>query len=296
MVIGNDQVNFELIFSLFKSKISNEMLNEVIVTSKYLENKNGHCTLNDLYREVSYSKAKIESLFFYLRKYNYLKFIDINQIEICDEKFKLNFKELLTFITYYSEFYAFFKDFLIKPFEKSPEFELIATIPDKILTKTFKKFGIKPSKIIFSELLHSSKKEVVILNPFLEKNVLNELFFDFKTLVRNNVNLIFITRLDKSRRLFVKNEQFIYELFEMFKKEGKSNNLKVYSDKKDNRIHAKLIIVDESIGYIGSTNFTTKGINEAIEFGVIIKSKEVKQIKDFIIMLINNQIFEDYKI
>jgi len=62
----------------------------------------------------------------------------------------------------------------------------------------------------------------------------------------------------------------------------KKHNVKVYYDDIDITTHCKLIIIDDYITIIGSTNWTYHGLTKNNESAVLIKSKSVaKQFKDY---------------
>ena len=93
------------------------------------------------------------------------------------------------------------------------------------------------------DLLRQAKKEVLVVNPYIEQCHLSNALIDPIT---NKAQVIVITRpiLDSNKE--VKDEKVTYH--EYLKKEG----IQLHYDR---RIHAKLLVVDQQIAVISSMNF-----------------------------------------
>ena len=95
------------------------------------------------------------------------------------------------------------------------------------------------------DLIRQARKEVLLVNPFIEQCHLSNTLIDA---VANKANVIVITRPidDRYNRPELKEEKIAYH--ESLKKEGVKMNY-------DRRIHAKLLVVDKQIAVISSMNF-----------------------------------------
>jgi phosphatidylserine/phosphatidylglycerophosphate/cardiolipin synthase-like enzyme len=96
------------------------------------------------------------------------------------------------------------------------------------------------------DLIRQARKEVLLVNPFIEQCHLSNTLIDA---VANKANVIVITRPiedDRYNRPELKEEKIAYH--ESLKKEGVKMNY-------DRRVHAKLIVVDKQIAVISSMNF-----------------------------------------
>jgi len=93
------------------------------------------------------------------------------------------------------------------------------------------------------DLIRQARKEVLLVNPFIEQCHLSNTLIDAVT---NKASVIVITRPISDVRQEVREEKIAYH--EFLKKEGVKINY-------DRRIHAKLIVVDQQIAVISSMNF-----------------------------------------
>ncbi len=93
------------------------------------------------------------------------------------------------------------------------------------------------------DLIRQAKKEVLLVNPFLEECHLSNTLVDA---VANKAEVTVVTRSPSDNRPDVLKEK--QEYHETLKKEGITINY-------DRRIHAKLLVVDQQIAVISSMNF-----------------------------------------
>ena len=93
------------------------------------------------------------------------------------------------------------------------------------------------------DLIRQARKEVLLVNPFIEQCHLSNTLIDAVT---NKATIVVVTRpiLDNDQE--VRAEKIAYH--ESLKKEGITINY-------DRRIHAKLLVVDQQIAVISSMNF-----------------------------------------
>ena len=93
------------------------------------------------------------------------------------------------------------------------------------------------------DLIRQARKEVLLVNPFIEQCHLSNTLIDAVT---NKSNVIVITRPILDPAPEIREEKIAYH--ESLKKEGIKINY-------DRRIHAKLLVVDQQIAVISSMNF-----------------------------------------
>ena len=93
------------------------------------------------------------------------------------------------------------------------------------------------------DLIRQARKEVLLVNPFIEQCHLSNTLIDAVT---NRANVIVVTRPIDDDRPDLREEKIAYH--ESLKKEGVKLNY-------DRRIHAKLLVVDQQIAVISSMNF-----------------------------------------
>ena len=93
------------------------------------------------------------------------------------------------------------------------------------------------------DLIRQARKEVLLVNPFIEQCHLSNTLIDAVT---NKATVTVITRPIEGDRPELRQEKIAYH--EYLKKEGIKLNY-------DRRIHAKLIVVDQQVAVISSMNF-----------------------------------------
>jgi phosphatidylserine/phosphatidylglycerophosphate/cardiolipin synthase-like enzyme len=93
------------------------------------------------------------------------------------------------------------------------------------------------------DLIRQARKEVLLVNPFIEQCHLSNTLIDAVT---NKATVTVITRPIEDDKPELRQEKIAYH--EYLKKEGIKLNY-------DRRIHAKLIVVDQQVAVISSMNF-----------------------------------------
>ncbi len=163
---------------------------------------------------------------------------------------------------------------------KEEEFSFLITYPNDI---NFKK--IDEIDLLFpnlKRLLRDSKKEVLIINPFFDKEGIDRILYDLLFAAQRGVNIRIVSREYGVSQKLTECVDTIRNVF----KEKKLNNKLLIRDyyKKEEKqifaIHSKIILVDNISVYVGSANLTFNSFYSNLELGVIIKGKKVLQIKD----------------
>jgi len=136
-------------------------------------------------------------------------------------------------------------------------------------------------KKCFKKVIKSSKDQIRISSPFIEKNILDENAFpEIKTLIRNtfnnDVNIKIITREIQRKR---KND--VDWIIKIAKELNKLQYLEIvdYHIKRNNKIyastHAKMLIADEYLAYVGSGELRKNSLNVNLEIGCLIEGDMV---------------------
>lgn len=128
-----------------------------------------------------------------------------------------------------------------------------------------------------SRIVGDAETSLVLVTPFI-----NEM--GSKTLVERvghatvrGVDVTIVTRDTDSN-----NETEIDQLVESVKDEGDPERLSIYDfGAEDARLHAKAIVCDEEVAYIGSANMTSYSLREAVEVGIVIEGPSVAEVSSF---------------
>jgi len=119
--------------------------------------------------------------------------------------------------------------------------------------------------------LYDAKKSIKIISPFLTEKMIEELSFKSKenvneiyliTTVSEHINKTHLTALKLLYRCIRKNEFKIFFNTVFFKGDF---------------LHEKLYIIDDEFVFVGSLNFTNKGVNQNIESVILFKKPDIIQ-------------------
>ena len=157
------------------------------------------------------------------------------------------------------------------------ENQIVMTIPSKIIRDLSKEHpSIKFTKEVYGNLFSNAKNTIKILNPYIDASITS-----FLDKVNENVKIEVITVSGK----FSKNNPIL-------ERQKSIRNLQVKyleefeGDTQIFQLHAKVILVDSNLVYIGSANFKETSILHNLEAGILSKDKEViksyEEIFDFI--------------
>lgn len=150
------------------------------------------------------------------------------------------------------------------------------------LQRTLSRYDFITTREAFNEIIDSAKEVIRISSPFFEKNIINnDAFPEFPELLS--------LALDRSCELRVVSRQVKGEkisdlnwLIELAKKRGKMDQVKVFDYHIENNrhsiissIHAKMVIADCSLAYVGSAEIRRNSISKNFEVGILIKGPSV---------------------
>jgi len=144
----------------------------------------------------------------------------------------------------------------------------------------------------FSNLFSKAKTSIKICSPFLEYNG----FEYFKEILIKKAKLkVNLQVLSRQIKIEEKNSRYndIKKVYECFLKEGLERFIDIrnyYYQSKDNKlmssIHAKIIIIDDNLAYVGSGEIRKNSFEKNLEVGVILTGSKVSELT-----LIFNKLF-----
>ncbi len=158
--------------------------------------------------------------------------------------------------------------------------ELIATLPKDLPLERSAEYSIFPLSAALHRLIVESEKEIVILSPFFEKRGFEFLASALLSAARRGVNTTIISR--KLEDTDSPNFKTISAFVRRAAAEGQRGRFRIYEyleDSDDNggvAFHAKVMLADERVAYIGSANLTGRGMADRLEIGVLLRGPVVR--------------------
>lgn len=149
------------------------------------------------------------------------------------------------------------------------------------------------------DLITSAHKEIIILNPFFDKNGVELLSAEVYKKLSQGVSIHIITRYSGDKN--INNRKSLNKMIEYMRSISNYKKiLRIYDYNYENEIyksktfHAKAIIVDEGIkAYIGSANLTGWGLDEQLELGTLIEDKNAQVLYNIIEYLSSEGILKE---
>lgn len=244
--------------------------NILLAIQQYIEyflNTRGTCTINDIVENIipSIQATKIELI-------NTINAsIDAGNISVIELKRPWDKSEVV----------------LVKPFSNYSTFDPVSIVISKPRFKELTLGRIEQRNYLldtlscFEQIISSSKNILRICSPFLQKNVLDEDSFPrFKSLLisalNDNVQIDIL-----SRELFQGRDVEIQWIIDIAYELGKRDKLRIadyhISENKNiiSSTHAKLIIADYSLAYIGSAELRKNSLIANFEVGCLVRGPEV---------------------
>lgn len=169
--------------------------------------------------------------------------------------------------------------------------ELIATLPDNLPLPPEIRRRIPALATTLHRLITSARQEVIILNPFFEQEGFDRLASALLAAARRGVVVTVITR--QLSELTAVNYRIMKQLWEQSLQQGVAEQFHFYEyhQVEGGHIvlssHAKVMLVDNLIAYIGSANLTEYGMNRFIEIGVTLTGAEVGNIQAILMAVMN---------
>lgn len=200
------------------------------------------------------------------------------------KKFKINYEETVEYLISIRNIRKTLDNL---KFDSEEGFELLCSVPrtdEELEGVGAVDFNMRNITSILLELFGESEDEVIIVNPFFQDSGVEWLLKGMQQSVRNGADIEILSRSLEKGSI---NRNAISEL-EEFCKEEENTELKLYDYHEESEktpkytIHAKIIIFDKKMAYIGSANLTEHSFKNKLEIGTIIRGNSVKKLRDLI--------------
>lgn len=181
----------------------------------------------------------------------------------------------------------------IKLMDVKNEVCIVATIPERLRSICH---GVVPYRELydtFSDLLHQTNKTVRLSLPFLEPNGIWIFLDDIVAAISKGINFRVLTREiyePKESTAWVRKVKALMKLVDLVRRHGprgeeqiKIRDFHTTLVAKDFRYqfessHAKILIVDDNIAYVGSGEWRENSLFYNFEVGVILKGPVIKNL------------------
>lgn len=172
---------------------------------------------------------------------------------------------------------------------------------DKLLWTLPKEYMSIPSKIAHefnylnswvNSMIQTTTSRLIFLSPYYSVAGIKQLLVSLKTLLNNkNICIDWIVS-NESNADNIKAFEYIKTQLSNKYSNSKFRFYRPNDNEKEQFIfHAKLLVSDGEKGYIGSANFSKRGLDKQFELGVILNSKKSSTLSKLIDYWINNQVF-----
>jgi phosphatidylserine/phosphatidylglycerophosphate/cardiolipin synthase-like enzyme len=177
--------------------------------------------------------------------------------------------------------------------------QLIATLPDSLSLDADIRHSIPSLAASLHRLITEAKSEIFILNPFFEQVGFNRLESALLAAAKHGVTITIITQLLKNPTAI--NHRVIRRLAERAKEDSLISCFSFYEyqqidvDYATMASHAKVLLADNEIAYIGSANLTEYGMSRMVEVGIILEGRPVQQLRQIFQALLSANQTEEVK-
>ena len=138
------------------------------------------------------------------------------------------------------------------------------------------KIEVLELKDSFRELFNSAKKTIYICSPFLEYEGIEPYIDILIRKGKEGVNICILSREIDAQKS-IKRKVEMERIYESFREKGVTIQIKNYHFTYENRvassIHAKMIIVDNQLAYVGSGELRKNSLERNFEAGLIVEGK-----------------------
>ncbi|MBS3053980.1 MAG: phospholipase D family protein [Candidatus Aenigmarchaeota archaeon] len=149
------------------------------------------------------------------------------------------------------------------------DFVLIASYPPGKIEEKYKVEQLYPR---LCRLILSAKRSLVLINPYFDKKGLDKLLPYIDGAAKNGVKIRLICRKGKEPDALIG---------AIKSRIGDNLELKEFGGL-GYFLHAKCIIADDKLAYIGSANITGTSLGSNLELGVLFTGSKVKQLSQFL--------------
>ncbi|SEH15020.1 PLD-like domain-containing protein [Natronorubrum sediminis] len=128
-------------------------------------------------------------------------------------------------------------------------------------------------------LVRNAERELLLVTPFFTRFGVDVFVDHLASATDRGVDITLLTRDVTDNR---ENADHVERIRETVRSNGDTSNFHVYQyDSPHGRLHAKTLIADTEIAYVGSANLTNYSLKEAIEIGLIVRGPVVDELTDF---------------
>jgi len=175
----------------------------------------------------------------------------------------------------------------------------ISITPPKAISLSIKKIinknGFISTDLAFKKVISNAQNKIRIASPFLQKNVKDENSLpDLEEIIlaayRRGCKFIILSREVNNKRF-----KDLNWLVDLSKRNGYEDKLEIfdyYKSKKDGMLyssnHAKLLIADNNMAYIGSAELRLNSLYRNFEVGLVLEGPSVIGLTEIFDCMINN--------
>jgi len=168
--------------------------------------------------------------------------------------------------------------------KESSSVEIVSTLPKEVVASKQGKFS--PIRISIRKQLANASEIVRIANPYFDST--EHVIDDLAAIPRRGVQLQLITREAEVNEPNQSTLDALEKIIsQVLNSEGARENLSIrdfYETNRWNRqtgaTHAKVIIIDDTVAYLGSANLTRLSLSGNFELGVLLRGEVVQEVID----------------
>ncbi len=169
--------------------------------------------------------------------------------------------------------------------QQAGRIELIATLPDNLPLDPEIRRTIPSLAAALHRLITEAEKELIILNPFFESTGFEHLETALLEAARRGVTIVIVSSMLSEPASI--NYRVIKNFIRQALAEALIERFKFYEYRstegdKDPSLHAKVIISDRRIAYIGSANLTEYGLTHNLEIGILSEGSHLQQLQSVV--------------
>lgn len=176
--------------------------------------------------------------------------------------------------------------------EEERAVEVVVTVPESLGTAFVSRLGMRTTLGVLTELLAGARREVVLGAPFVQ---------GAEGLLGDPLGMALQACLKRGTRVdLISTGASLAGLDLRDLKRGGVGRLRTFQPRgnvEDPRVlgsHAKFCLADGEHAYLGSANFTQKGISEHLEMGVLVHGSVPRQLAGLIGALLDSEYFVEF--
>ncbi len=158
----------------------------------------------------------------------------------------------------------------------SRDVELVVTVPDALGGEIAREFSLRTTLGVLTELIASAKQHVVMGAPFIQgaEGLLAEpLATALRSALERGVRIDIVSTGASLEGLALAEFQRVRGArLRTFQPRGNADNARLLGS------HAKFCMADGQLAYVGSANFTHRGLGGQLEIGVLLPGPAARQL------------------